>query len=57
MATKLGRMVTYLDGLLLIKACDPISPDLARSNDKLKLLYLQRHSAYGHQTGQDGDLH
>ena len=29
---------------------------LAKSRHKLKSLYLDYHSAYGHQTWQDGDL-
>ena len=28
----------------------------SRLRDKLKALYLHYHSAYGHQTGQDGNL-
>ena len=32
------------------------SHGLSRSRDKLKLLYLQNHIAYGHQTRYDGDL-
>ena len=41
MATKLGRMVTHLDGLLPLKS---------RSRDDLKPLYLHYHSAYGNET-------
>ena len=40
MATKLGRMVTYLDGLLSIKSHNFRSHGLVRSRDKLKSFYL-----------------
>ena len=39
MITKPGRMVAQLGGLL----------NFARSHDKLKPLYVQYHTAYGHK--------
>ena len=50
MATKLGREVTYSEGLPLIK-CDPVT-----SRNQLRLLYLHYHSVYGHDIWWDGDL-
>ena len=50
MATKLGRILAYLDGLLPIKSHDP----LIFQDHVTK--YLHYHNAYGHQTWQDGDL-
>ena len=41
--TKLGRVVTYLEGFLPIK-----SRGLTRSHDRLKPLYLHYHNAYAH---------
>ena len=49
-ATKLGKVETYLEGLLPIKLLD------LSSSDKLKPLYLHYQSVYGPQTWQDGDL-
>ena len=49
MATKLGRMITYLDRLLPIKGYDPL---ITWFCDKPKLLYLQYHRIYGHQLGR-----
>ena len=43
MATKLGRMVTYLEGLLPITLLDVVvcwSAGVAKSRDKLKSFYL-----------------
>ena len=56
MATKIGRMVTDLDGHLPIKSHDPLIRGLVRPHSKLKLLYLQYHNAYGDQPWQDGNL-
>ena len=59
MATKIGRMITCLDGFLPVNLHDPItlsSRCLVKSCDKLKPSYLQYQSPYGHQTWQDGDL-
>ena len=56
MVTKLGKMVTYLDGLLPTKLQKPLTRGLARSLDKVKPLYLHCHSYYGYQTWQIGDL-
>ena len=56
MATKLGRMVAYLDGLLSIKSHNLWSHGFVRSRDKLKSFYLQYYSVYGHQTWQAGNL-
>ena len=50
MATKLGRMVTYLDDLLPIKSHDPL---ITQSFEIILSLYLHYHSAYGQQTWQD----
>ena len=52
MATKLGRMVTYLEGLPIKSS----ALGVAKSRDKLKPLYLHYHSAYGSQAWQDADL-
>ena len=54
-ATILGRMVTYVQGLLARKLHNP-SRGLVRSLDKVKALYLHDHSAYDHETRQGGDL-
>ena len=56
MTTKLGRIVTYFEGLVLIKYMTLSSRVLTRSRDKLKSLYLHHGGAYGHQTWQYGDL-
>ena len=56
MTTKLNKMVNYLDGLLPVKSYNLCSCGVVRSRDKRKLLYLHYHSAYGHQTSQDGNL-
>ena len=45
------KIITPLAGLLPIW-----SHDFARSRDKLTPLYLHCHSAFGHQTWQNGDL-
>ena len=51
MAEKIIRIVNYFDGLLLTKLPDPTgSRGLVRSCDKLKSLFLQYHSAFGHET-------
>ena len=56
MAIQLGRMVTYLDGLLPPNSHDPlISYGLARLHDKLKP-YLSYHNTYAHKTSQNGHL-
>ena len=49
MATKLGSMITYLDGLLSIKSHDPVISWLCEITWPTKTIYLQYHSAYGHQ--------
>ena len=48
MATRLGRMITYLDVLLPMKSSDPLNTSSSR--DKLKALQLQYNSAYRLQT-------
>ena len=48
-ATKFGRMMTCLDGLLPMKRYDHLF-------NKLKPLYLYYHSVYCHQPCKDGDL-
>ena len=56
-ATKIDRILTYFDGLLLIYSLDPlITCGFARSGDKLKALYLYYHNTYGHQTWQGDDI-
>ena len=50
MATKLGRMVAHLTGLLPIKSQKFWSCGLAKSRGKTKPLYIHCHSAYSHQT-------
>ena len=40
MAAKHGRMVNYLEGLLLMKSHDTLTSSLARSCDKLKPFYF-----------------
>ena len=48
MATKLGRMVTYIEWLSLLKVLEPsVARGLAKSRGKLTLLNLSYHSAYG----------
>ena len=54
-ATKHGRMVTYIDGVLPKKSHCILSLGLAKSFDKPKS-YLHDHSFYGHQTQQNGGL-
>ena len=56
MATKLGRMVTYLDGLLPMKSHDPLITWSCEITGSRKPLYFHNHSAYGHQTWRGGDL-
>ena len=56
MTTKVGRMVTYFERLLIIKSFTLWPRGLATSCDILKLLYLHYHSVYGHQTCEDGDI-
>ena len=56
MATKFGRMVTYLDDLLPLKSYDPFMTWSCKITWQIKALYLQYHSAYGHQTWHDGHL-
>ena len=53
MATKLGRVVMYHEGFQPIKLWLRV---LSKSRDKLKVLYLHYHSAYGRQNWQSGDL-
>ena len=50
-----GRIETYLDGLLPVKLLVWLR-GLARSRDKLKPLYLNYYSTYGHENWQDGHL-
>ena len=55
MATRLGRMVTYLEDFQSIKS-HTWNRGLARSRKKIKPLCLQYHHTYGHQTWQNDDL-
>ena len=56
MTTKPGRVVTYHAGHPPIKSHDPLimRSFVIMSQPKLS---LHNHSAYSHQTWQDGDLH
>ena len=57
MAAKLGRMVTYIEWLSLLKVLEPlVARGLAKSRGKLTLLNLSYHSAYGYHIWQGGDL-
>ena len=56
MATRLGRAITYIGGLLPIKLFDPAITWSCETRNNLKSLYLHYHSAFGHQTWQTGDL-
>ena len=47
MATKLGRMVAYLEGLLTIKSHNALITGPVKLRDKRKSLYLYHQSAYG----------
>ena len=55
MATKLGKMVTSLMGSCLQSLMTFDHVVLLDQTNKLTLSYLHYHSAYGHQTWQDGD--
>ena len=55
MATKLGRMAPYLMDSCPLSHTTLWSHGLVRSHDQRKSLYLHYHSAYGHQTWQDGN--
>ena len=50
MATKLSGMIAYLYGLLPLKVHDFKVTWSSQIKWKLNPLYLQYHSAYGHQT-------
>ena len=56
MVTKPDRIVTYCNGLLLIKSQDNLITWFCEIPEKLKLFYLHYHGAYGHQTLQYGNL-
>ena len=56
MATKLGRRITYLDGLLPKSHMTLWSPDLSRSHEKVKPLYLHYWSSCSYQTWWDDNL-
>ena len=53
MATNLGKMVTYYEGLPPVKLHDPLITWSSETHDKLETWYLHYQSAYGHQTWQD----
>ena len=55
MASKLDRMVTYLDCLLPIKSVTISSRCFAKSRDELRT-YLHYHKAYDQKSWQDNDL-
>ena len=44
MANKLGRKLTFSEGLILIKLHDPLITCLAGTRDKLKMLNLRYHN-------------
>ena len=56
--TKLGKMVTYFDGLLTLKVAKDSDHVLFHvgSWDKLKLLNIHCHKPYGYQTWKDGEI-
>ena len=54
-ATKLNRTVTCHEGLRPINMT-LLSLVLAKSRDKLKVLYLPYQNGYGHQAMQDGNI-
>ena len=56
MATKLGKMVTYIDGLTPINLHQPLITWSWGITCKLKSLYLYCHRAYDHRTWQAGYL-
>ena len=56
MATKLGRMVSYLRRLPPIKLLDSWRRGIAKSPAKLKSLYLHYHGSYDRRTWQVGYL-
>ena len=57
MATKLGRMLIYLEQFTPVKLQTKVwSRGFVRSRDKLKPLYPHYHGACDHQTLPDGDL-
>ena len=56
MATKLGRMMTYLNYLLPIKSNDLQSRDFVRPRDKIKHCISYYHNVFGHKQWQDDDL-
>ena len=60
MATKLGRMITYLDSLLPLKSQDPLITWSCEITWQTKLLYihvvLQSYVTNDHQTWQGGDI-
>ena len=56
MATKPGRVVTYLEGLLPNFIMTLYPRGFAKSRNKLKTSYLHYRSAYENQTWQGGDI-
>ena len=56
MATKLGRVGTYLEGLLPIKSYDSELHGFSKSCDKLRTLYCDYRNVYEHQTWQGDDI-
>ena len=53
MATKHGKVVTYLEGLPAINSHNPLN---SWSLEKLKTIHLHYHNAYDHQTCQGGTI-
>ena len=56
MATQLGRMMTYLEGLLTIKSYSPLITWSCIVTWQTRILYLRCQTAHSHQTWQDGNL-
>ena len=52
MATKLGRRVSYLKGILSKQSLYSLISWFLRKPDKLKPLYLNYNSVYGHKLGR-----
>ena len=56
MAIKLGRGVTYHEGVPPIKSHDPLITWSCKITRQTKPIYFHCHNAYGHKTCYDSDL-
>ena len=56
MDTKLGRIITYLDGLLSLKSHDPLITWSHEMTGQTKTIIHHNRSPHCHQTWKDGDL-